>query len=139
MKYYGIRRKKRRERFIYWYAKYSIKIKGTLPCKHHKYFKQSYNYTFREVNFFTHKNNEIPKGHWFRLNQIVTSDLILRENIGELQKGIRTENIELAIDLLILTLIVLKRYAEQLMRWILAYCNGTTAMIVEFLNFRVKI
>ena len=90
MKYYGIRRKKRRERFIYWYAKYSIKIKGTLPCKHHKYFKQSYNYTFREVNFFTHENNEIPKGHWFRLNQIVTSDLILRENIGELQKGIRT-------------------------------------------------
>ena len=89
MKYYGLKRKKQREDFTYCYARTSSKVKSILPGKHSDYFKRNYKTQFRNDYTFSKYKNGIPDGHWLKLEQIVMSDLIYREEIGKLQKGVR--------------------------------------------------
>ena len=44
---------------------------------------------FKESHTFRGSYNGIPDKHFLRLEQIITSDLSYREDIGKLQKGIR--------------------------------------------------
>ena len=88
-KYYGIKRKIRSEDFLYSYAKASTKIKGILPGKHREFHKQNYSSVFQNDYTFRDTDNSIPEGHFLKLNQIVTSDLICRDDTASLQKGIR--------------------------------------------------
>ena len=88
-KYYGIKRKIRDEDFLYSYAKASMKAKSILPGKNREFFKRNYSLIFNNDYPFREADNSVPNGHFLKLNQFVTSDLICRDDIVSLQKGIR--------------------------------------------------
>ena len=89
MKYYGIKWNKRKEKLEFLFAKISTKAKSVLPGKNRDLYKKNYKSVFKDDHYHSRRNNSLPEGHCLKLNQIVTSDLIYREDIGELQKGIR--------------------------------------------------
>ena len=89
MKYYGLKMKKRHDDFTYWYAKTKARAKSYFPGKHRNHYKTNYQNIFEDDYSFHNFNNGVPEGHWIKLEQIVTSDLVYREDIGKLQKGIR--------------------------------------------------
>lgn len=88
-KYYGIKRKKQNEDLLYYYAQNSTRLKSIIPGKHRDYFKRNYSLVFTDRHTFHRRDNSLPDGHFFKLDQIVTSDLICRDDITRLQKGIR--------------------------------------------------
>lgn len=89
MKYYGLKMKKRHDDLTYWYAKTRARVKSYFPSKHRDHYKTNYQNIFENDYSFHKFNNGVPEGHWLKLEQIVTSDLVYREDIGKLQKGIR--------------------------------------------------
>ena len=88
-RYYGIKRKIRNEDYFYSFAKTNTKIKGIVPGRHRAYFKRNYPFIFETDYTFRDTDNSLPNGHFLKLNQIVTSDLICRDDIVNLQKGLR--------------------------------------------------
>ena len=89
MKYYGIKWKQQRENIEYLYALTITKLKSVIPWKHQKIYKRNYEFVFKKDHTFKGRYNGIPDKHFLKLEQIVTSDLIYREDINKLQKGIR--------------------------------------------------
>lgn len=89
VKYYGIRKKEQGEELLYSYAKNSTKLKSLLPGIHRKYYKRCYANIFSKGDTRFGRDNSIPSGHFLNLEQIVTADLICRDDITNLQKGIR--------------------------------------------------
>ena len=90
MKYYGAKEKNLKEKFDFIIAKAYTKTKSILPGFHREFYKRNYTMTFEEENpLRQHSLNSIPEGHFYRLEQFVTSDLIRREDIKSLQAGIR--------------------------------------------------
>lgn len=89
MRYYGLKKKIRHEDFVYFYAKTRSKFFSLLPGKYKEFYKNSYEYCFRNRDLFINLDNSLPEGKYLKLNQIVTSDLVYREDIKKLQKGIR--------------------------------------------------
>ena len=89
MKYYGIKRAKRHEDFMYWYARNSTKLKTYLPGQRGKLWKRDYDFIFRDDFRLSSFENKIPENHYVCLDHIVTSDLILGEDISKLKNGLK--------------------------------------------------
>ena len=89
MKYYGIKKQVQRENFLYSYAKARARVKGVIPGKHRNHFKSVFKYSFCGDDVFAKYSNAIPTERFIKLDQIVVSDLILRENTEELKAGIK--------------------------------------------------
>lgn len=89
MRYYGLKKKIRHENFIYSYAKTRARIRYLLPGKHRERWKFYYEFIFANQSIAPHFDNSLPEGRFLKLDQIVTADLIYREDIKKLQKGIR--------------------------------------------------
>lgn len=89
MRNYGIDRKKRAEKKIYGTAKFKMWLRSVLPGRNRKFHRENYEYSFREENQFDHFRNGIPDGHFLELHEIVTSDLVFREDMESLKKGIK--------------------------------------------------
>lgn len=89
MKYYGLKKKIQCEDLTYAYAKTRTKVLSILPGKHKKFWKQNFELCFKERDIIKDYNNSLPEGKFLKLDQIVTADLIYREDIKKLQKGIR--------------------------------------------------
>ena len=89
MRYYGIKDKIRKEKFLYNYANACAKLKSIIPGKQGEFNKNKYTYIFNRKSPFSIYDNSLPKDCFLKLDEIVTSDLIYREDIEKLQKGIR--------------------------------------------------
>lgn len=89
MKYYGIKRNKRHDNFMYWYARNSTKLKTHLPGERGKQWKQHFDFIFNDHYRFRSFENKIPENHYVCLEHIVTSDLIFREDISKLKNGLK--------------------------------------------------
>ena len=89
MKYYGIKRKIFKEKLLYTYAKTIAGACSLLPGKSKE--SRKYNYKQFVSNDFklTNIENALPTGHYLTLDQFITADLIRREDLPKLQKGIR--------------------------------------------------
>ena len=89
MKYYGIKRKIVKERLLFTYAKAIVGVRSLMPGKskeNRKYnYKQFVSNDFKLSSF----ENALPTGHYFMLDQFITADLICREDLPKLQKGVR--------------------------------------------------
>ena len=77
------------ENIIYHYARIRAYLLSLLPGKHKKFWKQNYEYVFRDNCYVGKTNNAIPKGKELFLDEIVTADLIKREDLKKLQSGLR--------------------------------------------------
>ena len=89
MKYYGLNRKRFYEDLLYAYAKKRTRILSFLPGKRKAFWKRSYDFTYRDNGYIRENNNALPKDGFLNLDTIVIADLIRREDIKKLQKGIR--------------------------------------------------
>ena len=89
MKNYGLCRKCFHEDFLYRYAKTRAKILSILPGRNKKFWKRNYEDIFDNYYRIGDHNNSLPENHFMNLRTIVTADLVHREDIKELQKGIR--------------------------------------------------
>lgn len=92
MKNYGISKKIRKEKFLYFIAKmqyflkqYCVKEKGMRD-----YYRSTYKEYFVTPEFLLHKDDySIPKEKYCIPTGLLTSDLILREDIPTLKKGLK--------------------------------------------------
>jgi hypothetical protein len=89
LRYYGIKNKIIKENILYTYAKGLSKIRSILPGKNRDYYRANYAFIYENKYLFDKFHNSIPKNHFLKLDCIVTSDLIYKEDIEKLQKGIR--------------------------------------------------
>lgn len=89
VKYYGLKNKYLKEEFIYRYAKANAKIKSVLPGKRREFWKDNYSFMYRERYSLRNNDNSLPANHTFYLNTFIVADMIRREDIYKLQKGIK--------------------------------------------------
>lgn len=89
VKYYGLNRKRFNEDLLYAYAKKRAEILKILPGKHRDFWKRSYDCIYRNSGYTRENNNAIPENYFLNLDTIIMADLIHREDIKKLQKGIR--------------------------------------------------
>ena len=89
MKYYGLKNKIKKEDFLYWYAKRRAKLLSILPGKKREFWKNNYNNIFEYKYWGFRDDNSLPDDSFVDVYSIVVADLIRREDIKQLQKGIR--------------------------------------------------
>lgn len=89
LKYYGIKDKIKREEFLYFYAKYRTKMMSFLPGKRNSFWKNTYQMIYEDEYYHRPDDNSIPEKDTYQLYSLVVADLIRREDIGKIQKGIR--------------------------------------------------
>lgn len=89
LKYYGLKQKMNREKALYFYARKRAKILSLLPGKRKEFWKDNYKMVFEDEYHFRSDDNSIPQDHFFALYSIIVSDLIRREDIKQLQNGVR--------------------------------------------------
>lgn len=89
VKYYGLKNKYLKEEFIYRYAKANVKIKSVLPGKKREFWKDHYSLMYRERYSLRNNDNSLPANHTFYLKSFIVADMIRREDIYKLQKGIK--------------------------------------------------
>lgn len=89
MKYYGIKKKLQHESILYAYAKAITRIHSFLPGTYRNFWKRNYDDCFVSSYSFKDHDNSLPKGKSFYLDQVVTAELIHREDIRKVQAGIR--------------------------------------------------
>lgn len=85
MKHYGIDRQKLKNKLLYELIKKRMWILKTFRGG-------AYIYNYKDIaegqpSFF-HHDNSIPKDKYYKLHQIVVSDLVSRDDLGLLQKGL---------------------------------------------------
>ncbi len=89
MKNYGIDKRLKEEKRVYRHAKIKSWVKSNLPGKNQNWRRENYEYSFKKESGLGHNfHNGIPDDHFLKLEQIVTADLILREDIEKFKKGI---------------------------------------------------
>lgn len=90
MRFYGIKFKKRKEKFKFYVAKFKLFTLQFLALSKDKREQKRYWYNELFVDEFKlrKKNYSIPTGKYYIPICVVTSDLILRENISDLQSGL---------------------------------------------------
>ncbi len=90
MRYYGIIRKRYIEKTIYSIVKlkYFCSQYATLDKEKRDRRKSSYIRNFVEPHQFIVENLAIPEGKYYTPICIITSDLVLRENISQLKSGL---------------------------------------------------
>ena len=89
VKYYGLNRKRFEEDFLYAYAKKRAEILKILPGKHKDFWRRSYDCIYGINGFNRENDNAIPENGFLNLDTLIFADLIHREDIKKLQKGIR--------------------------------------------------
>lgn len=89
MKYYGLKNKIKKEELLYSYAKQRAKLLTILPGKKKTFWKNNYNNIYEYDHFYLRDDNSLPDNSFFDMYSIVVADLIRREDIKQLQKGIR--------------------------------------------------
>lgn len=89
MKYYGLKNKIRKEDFLYLYAKHRAKLLSILPGKRKTFWKDNYNIIYEDDDSYLRDDNSLPDNAFFDMYSLVVSDLIRREDIKQLQKGVR--------------------------------------------------
>lgn len=89
MKYYGIKDKIKKEELLYFYAKNRTKMMSLLPGKRNTFWKNNYQMIYKDEYYHRPDDNSIPENGTYQLYSFVVADLIRREDIGKLQKGIR--------------------------------------------------
>ena len=89
MKYYGLKYKKDKENCLYFYARCRAKILSVLPTKRKKYWKNNYEYIYKNAYYHKGDDNSLSENASFDLYSVVVADLIRREDIKKVQKGIR--------------------------------------------------
>ena len=89
MKYYGLRNKIKKEDFLYSYAKHRTKLLSILPGKRKTFWKNNYDILYGDDHFYLKDDNSLPDNVLFDIYSMVVSDLIRRENIKQLQRGIK--------------------------------------------------
>lgn len=78
-----------KEKVLYFYARNRAKILSLLPGKKKEFWKDNYKMIFEDEYHFRSDDNSIPENHSFTLYSIIVSDLIRREDIKQLQNGVR--------------------------------------------------
>lgn len=89
LKYYGLRNKIKKEDFLYSYAKHRTKLLSILPGKRKTFWKNNYDILYGDDHFYLKDDNSLPDNVLFDIYSMVVSDLIRRENIKQLQRGIK--------------------------------------------------
>lgn len=89
MKYYGLKNKIKKEDFLYLYAKYRAKLLSILPGTKKTFWKNNYNNIFEYDHFCLRDDNSLPDNLFLDVHSIIVADLVRREDIKQLQKGIR--------------------------------------------------
>ena len=89
MRYYGLKRKRHKEDILYTYAKWYAGIHRILPGKRRRFWQALYKYEYKNKHTFRGNNNCLPSDCFLALDTIIIADLIHREDIPKLQKGIR--------------------------------------------------
>lgn len=89
MRYYGLKNKIKKEKNLFLYAKYRAKLLSILPGKKKIFWKNNYNNIFENDQFYLGHDNSLPGNLFLDIYSIVVADLIRREDIKQLQKGIR--------------------------------------------------
>lgn len=138
MKYYGLKNKIKKERFLYFYAKKRAKFLSIIPGKEKAFWKRNYSLIYEDNFSYKRDNNSLPDNSFFDLYSIVIADLIRRENIKQLQKGIRlllqkrrsNRFISLPID----GLDEICKKIEQMDESLLAWYNTVECGLFEFKN-----
>jgi hypothetical protein len=90
MRYYGIRRKRNIEKTKYKFVKfkYFISQYTTLNKTRREHRKFAYVRSFVEPHLFRDEDSTIPEGKYYLPVCVITSDLVLRENIPQLKSGL---------------------------------------------------
>ena len=91
VKYYGIKEKLKKEEILYRYSKTRAKIYSILPGTKHEFWKRNYEYIYCKQMHLRNRDNSLPNGHKLDLHSIIVADLIRREDIKQLQKGLKDE------------------------------------------------
>ena len=89
VKYYGINEKLKKEVILYRYSKTRAKIYSILPGTKHEFWKRNYEYIYCKQMHLRNRDNSLPNGHKLDLHSIIVADLIRREDIKQLQKGLK--------------------------------------------------
>lgn len=89
LKYYGLKHKQNAEDFLYFYARNRARLLSFLPGKRGKYWKRNYQFIYGDKHYERNNNNSLPPNGSFKLYSVVVADLIRREDIKQLQNGIR--------------------------------------------------
>ena len=89
LKYYGLRNKIKKEDFIYSYAKHKAKLLSILPGKRKTFWKDNYDTIYGDDLFYLKDDNSLPDNAFFDMYSMVVSDLIRREDIKRLQRGVK--------------------------------------------------
>ena len=89
VKYYGIKEKLKKEEILYRYSKTRAKIYSILPGTKHEFWKRNYEYIYCKQMHLRNRDNSLPNGHKLDLHSIIVADLIRREDIKQLQKGLK--------------------------------------------------
>lgn len=84
-----MRNKIKKEDFLYSYAKHRAKLLSLLPGKRKTFWKNNYNNIYGYDHFDLRDDNSLPDNSFCDIYSIVVADLIRREEIKQLQKGIR--------------------------------------------------
>lgn len=90
LKYYGIKRRKRKEKVMYKIVKLTrfISQYTTINAKMREHRRIDYKNEFIEPFRFRNADSSIPTEKYLTPVCIITTDIILRENIPQLKKGI---------------------------------------------------
>ncbi len=92
MKYYGIKSKIKKESIDYAFQKSITWLKASIPGKVQEVWKIHYNSVYNSdasYDFHAKYDNSIPDGGKCEFYEFVTLDLVRREDIPRLQKGIK--------------------------------------------------
>lgn len=90
MKYYGIKKQLFHEDLLFYYAKKRAKILSLLPGKNNEFWKRNYKDIYEnKFHLGIDYNNAIPDNNTFQLYSLVISDLIRREDIVSLKRGLK--------------------------------------------------
>lgn len=142
MRDYGLWRKCLQENLKFKYAKTYGKILSTLPNSRKKHWKTNYTFCFKGQSCFGRRNNSIPENHFLSLYTIVTADLIHRDDIKKLQKGLRyllmTKRSNRYINVHTDGLNKLFNRIENMDSTLLSWFEGIDCGIFEFQNHKLK-
>lgn len=138
LKYYGLRNKIKKEDFIYSYAKHKAKLLSILPGKRKTFWKNNYDTIYGDDHFYLKDDNSLPDNAFFDMYSMVVSDLIRREDIKRLQRGIKLLLLKRRSNRFLSTPIegldeICKRI-EQMDASLLAWYNVVDCGLFEFKN-----
>lgn len=89
MKYYGIKRRERMEIFRYKYSKALAYLKYVVFSNDDKEKELYEDLYINKLGFYKNSDNSLPVSNFYYLNSMSTCDLIRRDQINQLKKGLK--------------------------------------------------